>query len=493
MAASLDLSALTDEDVQYELILRGLGPPWDGRDCRSELVTEWDNPARNIINDNDSMRFLLGRVAEFEYNLLDISPNKLVAVQVLYTHLMHRCKYSADNTDPDKVKARKIIRLVDRHYGDFCQRCNKLKDAIAQKDNGDNRSAGRGRNPTSSRTGTIPKNQPRENINPESHFVEVVDDSNSQQNNNSAQFEDARNLDEPSEIAPYSFVRPVPYKDWGISFSGARGSCKVRHFLKDLERMSVAQNVSLQAVNRSIRLFLTGDALTWYNANYEGLSTWVLFSGALRSAFQDFESDFAIRKKIEERKQKVGEPVEVFLSFLYELFEELEEPILEREKIRLIRRNLTADYANALALTDVSTLAQLVTFLKKIETNRLLSAQITVNRGTDGQRNNSRREIHELESETRDPSEVQAVGQSANRGTTPRFRRGNGRSINRNQSRSVNESTTCVNCRGAHNIRDCDKPRKSNVMCYRCGLENTITSRCTACNTAAAGEDQATQ
>ncbi|XP_055691266.1 protein lin-28-like [Lutzomyia longipalpis] len=115
-------------------------------------------------------------------------------------------------------------------------------------------------------------------------------------------------------------------------------------------------------------------------------------------------------------------------------------------------------------------MAHLGSLLKQIEYNRLYAPQPNLpKRGSQNQ------------------NQVQEVSEQQQRGINSRGNQRGGRNNqNTNRSGSRNEgqnAVKCVNCGGPHKIKDCKEPRKCNVMCYKCGLENTITSRCPVCNT----------
>lgn len=184
-----------------------------------------------------------------------------------------------------------------------------------------------------------------------------------------------------SEIQSIPFVnrrlKPLQVKDWGLKFSGNRSERTAKSFLRDVERMAHIQGVSLQEVVWSMRLMLTDGAQLWYDTYSDAFRTftWEQFRERFLSAFCNLESDFEIRRKIEERKQGAGENAEVFLAAMLTLFDELVEDIPEAEKIRLIRRNLHFSVANALLLFDITSLADLSLKLKVVEKNRSYAYQ----------------------------------------------------------------------------------------------------------------------
>lgn len=456
---TLDFPLLCEDDIKFELSLRGRGPPWDNRDLKAELNKYWEYPQRMIVHLNNSMHDLITRAAEFEFNLMDSKPSQSSAIKILYIYLQHRCKYVADAGDPDKAKSRRVLKMIDRHMEEYENR--EQLNASGSDTLAVELPRGRGR-------GAIPKYASHLNV---PFLVNGGRCSPNLQTNLNPQ-----NTEQTAEIPPgnnqvdtvFSVrVTPASFKDWSISFSGARGSKKVRSFILELERMSAAQGVPLHVVNRAVRLFLTGDALLWYNTCWQYLPTWESFSMAIRSAFMDVESDFSIRKRIEERKQRPGEPVEVFLAAMQELFDELEDGISENEKIRLTRRNLLFAFSNPLALTQVQSMVHLGSLLKQIELNRLFTPPNPQKSGFSNP--SQQRQVNEVSSPR---NFVQNNQQRPNTNN----RRDNG------QVPREDNQITCVNCGvPGHKAKDCPQPRKCNIMCYKCGLENTITSRCPVC------------
>lgn len=494
----LDFSLLQRIDIEFELEIRGHGPPFASRDLNKELKEFWNDPKTVVTALKGSTKQLTVRVAEFGYNLVEAEPTEqnYRAAFALYSTLYNRCRYTSDEDDPDKSQGRKIVKLLRAHMDEFSQRCKESQAPTVNKNNEDNVtvlegespgghsqatrfSHGRGRGisttpfPSIDFDGRFPPGRSHLNI---PNYRDIVGFNTSHLRWSDPQPSPFQNSQAFHEM------RPVPFKDWGISFSGKRGGKKVRIFIMELERMCVAQGISLQTVARAARLFLTDDALVWYNNCWQYLSTWQQFKTAIQSAFEDFESDFSIRKRIEERKQRVGEPVEVFIVSLYELVRELEDPISEKVLIRLVRRNLLPEFSSALALVQADSMNQLVDYLKQIERNRLISSPIP---STNTVSRKASVNVSEISADNK-PLEKKVVKKSVQKK----------KSNAKEKNDDILNLNKCVNCGEGHNIRDCEKPRKCNVMCYRCGLENTITSRCPVCNkkeSGSAGEGGATQ
>lgn len=329
-------------------------------------------------------------------------------------------------------------------------------------------------------------------------------------------------------------LKPLQLKDWGVSFSGDRKGKKAKIFLRDVERMAMIQGVSLQEVVWSMRLLLTDGAQTWYDSFSEYLlsCSWEEFREKFLSAFCNLESDFAIRKKIEDRKQGVGENAEVFLASMLSLFEELDEEISESEKVRLIRRNLHYSLSNALLLYDIPTIAELSMKLKLIERNRSYafldrpktarfnavgsqgsssdhtgsggrtsdqdghsggtSSSTSVNSshsGRGGGRNSSSRGNGRRGGRNANASSTSNRNhQDQGGGSNPPNGAGSGSQSNNTNSQSVKKP--CVYCKNnSHNVRSC--PTRPKYICFKCGKVGTIYGLCPVCNPQ--GEPPATQ
>ncbi|XP_055693361.1 uncharacterized protein LOC129795869 [Lutzomyia longipalpis] len=532
-----DFALLTDEDVMFELTLRGFGAPGEIKELREDLINAWEDKSRSNVETGASVDTLLKKIAEFELVLFDATLANAIPVRVLHLHLLHRVEHEVFIDDPGREKSKRIGNILQKHMKTFEASIESMKIQLQAMTKGAIPKQPRASDvvaPIEQRENTVvdltstptgPKDAPIVSENPlsryyASKYTRSVHPNPAPQpvaNNPEWSMEyDTPNLTThqtpifegnplpPPPRAPdfFSAMRPAPYKDWGISFTGQRGGGdkKVSRFLREIERMSAAQGVPLPVLNRAVRLFLKDDALLWYDAVYHNLTSWQAFSTAIRSAFQDVESDFSIRQRIEERKQKSGEAVEVFIAAMVTLFEDLEQGISEQEKIRLIRRNLLPSFSNALALTNIVSIPQLVELLKQIERNRLYCPP------ANKSRNNSRGNREDIQ-EVSAPSESQNSSQQSQQNSQQQKQR-NSQSQNtqKNATQGQNNKNLkvkknrdsqsgpliCVNCAGEHNIRDCTQPRKCNVMCYRCGLENTITSKCPVCNSSQ-GEGAAAQ
>ncbi|XP_055693452.1 uncharacterized protein LOC129795926 [Lutzomyia longipalpis] len=304
----------------------------------------------------------------------------------------------------------------------------------------------------------------------------------------------------PRQSTPNSSVggrrlKPLHVKDWNLSFSGDRRGKKARIFLKEVQRMAMIQGISLEEVQWSMRFMLSGGALTWYDSYSHVLlnCTWEQFSVRFLNAFYDSESDFSVRKRIEERKQGQNENVEVFVAAMLSLFEELEGDLSEVEKVRLIRRNLHSSLRNALLLVEIHSVEELCEKLKLVERNRSyayterreVNAISASARGGNGgaipkrssnNRRNSAASNSTNASSSRDSANVSDSSDTNVQGSS----RGD---------EGENTSGVCIFCKkSGHKIRACMfRPR---VCCFKCCKPGVITRTCPNCS--ASGNEQST-
>lgn len=278
-------------------------------------------------------------------------------------------------------------------------------------------------------------------------------------------------------------LKPLQVKDWNLTFSGDRRGKKARVFLKEVVRMSQMQGVSLNEVLWNMRFMLTGGALLWFDSHAEKLMncTWEDFSLRFLNAFYDAESDFSIRKRIEERKQDQNENVEVFIAAMLCLFEELDTDLSEVEKVRLIRRNLHSSLRNALLLIDISTVNDLSEKLKLVERNR--SYAYNERRSNEISSMSADIESSKVQSLSSRPGSVRT---DSSPGGSPLVESSSGRDLNSagpsQRNHTNNSNKICNFCKkDGHNIRSCMfRPR---ICCFKCCKAGVITRTCPDCNT----------
>lgn len=265
------------------------------------------------------------------------------------------------------------------------------------------------------------------------------------------------------------FYKPIPIKDWGIKFSGDSKGMRVQTFIHEMEKMAAAQGVSVNSILSSLHLCLTGDALEWYRAS-NLFYNWGDFAFALRYTFGRSDCDLTIRRRIEERKQKEGERVGVYISAMKSLFRELEIRLDEFTEMQLVRRNLTPQFRDAILLRDFTALDELEYALHKVEQNILLAA-------TDRPKKvqiNSVETVPQVASVSKPQSTRSSQSNQNSRQSKAR---------NQNNSRqNSGRASLCVNCYlGYHSVENCSQPRRAQLLCYGCGAENVTYPNCPNC------------
>lgn len=271
------------------------------------------------------------------------------------------------------------------------------------------------------------------------------------------------------QYLPREYYKPIPVKEWDIKFSGDGKGLRVQTFVREMERMAQLQGVRMEAVLSSLHLCLTGDALIWYRSN-DIFLTWREFAMALKYNFGRSDCDLAVRRKIEERKQKDGERVGVYISAMKSLFRELELGLDESTKLQLVRRNLSYHFRDPLLFRDFETLEELEMALHRVEQNLLLS---TADRPKV--QKVSEIEVSSVSSQPSQPPQVSKQGSTQNS-------RAQGNKLGKRRS-------MCMNCfMGNHRISDCTQPRRADLLCYGCGAENVIKRNCPNCKRSGEGQ-----
>lgn len=234
---------------------------------------------------------------------------------------------------------------------------------------------------------------------------------------------------------------PKVYK-WGISFSGSETPEQVFNFLDRVEELRHARGASKHDLFLSAIDIFTGNALLWFRSIKNTVSTWDELLENFKKEFLPSHLDFDIWEKIRSYKQGFSEKCTVYIATMENMFSRLQNLPAESVRLEYILYNLHTFYLERLALVDITSIAQLSGFCKKLEDMK-----------------------HRMFTSTQKISRVS--------GHQP--------------STSGLCAITCWNCKNeGHLYYNCEAPRK--IFCFGCGLENVRKGACPKCTSKNVGE-----
>lgn len=227
-----------------------------------------------------------------------------------------------------------------------------------------------------------------------------------------------------------------------------------KDFLQHVEEFATSRNISNTALYNHIYDILSGPALDWFRSKKDTLQDWSTFKTAFTKDFEIVDYDYKLMKTIDARKQKSNERIIIYFSSMESLFSKLHEPIQEKDKINIIRRNLQPEYGQRLSPQDLHSITSLLESCKWIESCMQVST-----------------------SDSSSPSHT-----TSNRTTyspsIPPFPYNSPQSIPIHSTTSP-YSFTCPRCRtNDHHLSTCTNPQK---VCFRCGRQDVTFPNCPVC------------
>ena len=307
-----------------------------------------------------------------------------------------------------------------------------------------------------------------------------------------------------------------PVKHWDLQFSGKPGTISIHEFLSAVESFARTDRVSdEQLYEWGTYLFLDPAKTVYETARSSNRRTWAEVVNYMKDTFIVGDFQESIKSQIYKAQQEKQESVGLYFSRMRKMFRFCDPPVLENEKIRIMKRSIKSEISMYLVLQNVLTFEELEVVCRKIEkdlhevnvrtkANEILQARYTespyrfpqvnyveCNQPTGTVYNNPPGSFAEHVQNILGQPEANDELQSANQVETPYEVAVASSSYNRNRSsnkprRQATPEDVCFNCDAkGHFFREC--PQAKSVFCHSCGLKgfyfNTcISQRCQAKN-----------
>lgn len=280
--------------------------------------------------------------------------------------------------------------------------------------------------------------------------------------------------------------RSINLSEWGIKFSG--DGRQVFNFLERVEELALSRNVNRDELFRSAVELFTGEAFIWFRSIKDSVHDWESLVKRIKLDFLSAEVDDDLWDQIKGRKQKKNETVVIFVSHMEALFSRLSHPPHETTKVKILRKNLLANFSNQLALVDIVSVSNLVDMCRKLEANlrpvneqsvaHVCSCSTSANAGSSPSQSRSVK------------SPVSNSVNNFRKNLSKNFKQNKAaHPINTQTNTSQEPSTssvpktpsTCWNCgQQGHLFYNCKL--QSKTFCYRCGLPNVTMRNCPKCS-----------
>lgn len=170
-----------------------------------------------------------------------------------------------------------------------------------------------------------------------------------------------------SKTKSIHYIKPVPVREWNLTFSGEQSKLSLNAFLERVEELRVARGVTSQHIFTSAIDLFEGKALIWYRANKGNFENWTELVCGLREEFHSIDYDEKLFDEIKMRTQGPDESIGIYLSVMQNLFARLSKPLPECSQLRIILKNVLPIYQMPLSLVEIKSIPQLLQLIRRIE------------------------------------------------------------------------------------------------------------------------------
>lgn len=278
--------------------------------------------------------------------------------------------------------------------------------------------------------------------------------------------------------------KSIPVCKWGIVFDGDTSKLSLSSFLQRVEELRKARNCSVEELFHSASDLFEGVAREWFRSQsrQRRFDSWRTLVVALRQDFLPSDYDDQLWKEIQQRTQGQEERVVIYISIMENLFSCLSEPPSQKEKLKIIRKNLLPSFLPHLALQDIPDISTLTNICRALEDANILKKKFQ-----PPPRNVSVLEPGlayippQVSNQESLSSDVCGSWQQHSSRRYNNFQSNSGSCYQGPRNRQVKQiaSMQCWRCNGAgHLQRDCKKRIPS---CHGCGKLNVIRPNCPNC------------
>lgn len=501
MDYQLDIKYLDQEDLVYELTLRGIPvtPDQSVTNLRSRL-----RPLLKLEERDETITY-----PSYPFDIKEELPTITQKLEKLNKDIIKV---------PHKTKSKIIFRRIQSRLVHLLRRTDRIKTDDLSAELKQQRAQLLGKILAAlDELETVSKTDPNlsslfdqehdsdsEGINqnnPPDHNCSVNKDNTSQTGNTNS-----TPIQIPSTSKVPSCIRSEPIYKWNVKFSGDSKE-SVYSFLERVSELSLARNVSERELFHSALDLFSGKALQWYRSNRTRFSDFYELSTLLISHYGPPDYKIRLYNDILNRTQDQTETFIDYFACMNSMFRR-HGSVPADAQLDIIIRNLSPFYTMNLP-SDIKTMQQLEDECLKIEVKKYRAdSYIPPSRRRQGIVDPSFAFISDNipTNTTQNASNIFSVNSifSGNPSTNPVYddpinnnlpcgnpTSGNSVPINFNNVNSnlgvqaLNQQSVrqliCWNCRASgHLNKQCTAPKSK--YCYRCGLQNYTTKTCPRCN-----------
>lgn len=283
-----------------------------------------------------------------------------------------------------------------------------------------------------------------------------------------------------SSSAPTLGIKPILPHKWDIKFSGDKRGLSVTAFFERVEELRRARNVTKEILLESGIDIFTGRAYDFYLDCRSEVSTWDELIDKFKGEYQPAFYQEKLLEEIKRRTQGPDETIGTYLAIMSKYFQRLQCTVSEEAKLNILLRNIAPVYRTQLGALDITSIAQLRSLCKRIETRMQSDYNPPPRKNQSLEPDLAYIELEEHLDEIR-LEEASSAGHS-NRGGTGLRGGGNLREAGNgpNPRSGKEKEIICFRCKKAgHRAIGCAEPRKK--YCYGCKKEGFTKNTCPTC------------
>ncbi|XP_055588751.1 defective chorion protein, FC106 isoform-like [Uranotaenia lowii] len=168
---------------------------------------------------------------------------------------------------------------------------------------------------------------------------------------------------------PSRFSQPL--HRWKIEeYGGENNIQKLGEFLNQIKMYAETEGMDDTTRLRSVKQLLKGRAFEWYTRTYRYIHTWEAFKLEIKKEFLPPYYSEIFKQDLYLRFQGANESFTSFYRDLLSIFEIIEPPMPESEKLFIIKSHLNTEFVPIAAASQVTTVQQLVKVCKDFEVSR---------------------------------------------------------------------------------------------------------------------------
>lgn len=425
MSYPIKILHLQKSELQYEVVIRGEIPASTVLELRRQVckltqLYQPDDVADSCLDFSDDIKGILDSLNKIKINLetlqTEFDDNLSDRTRSLLNHIYYRLRRIIQPDNPENLMQLKATR---KSFDDFYHQFSKITKPVGSTKDFEG-------TPT-----TIDKN------------ISSLD---------------SLNLNVQCDRGLSSDISKLKFD----------GTTCVRSFIQRLEEFRIAKKISDEKLMAFAYEIFVGDALHWFRAVKNNISSCEGLINRLHEDFDVFDYDYRMITEIRDRTQGESENITIYLCIMKGMFSRLGTPMSEKDQLDILLHNIRPCYANLLAgragVSSIEELQDLCRNYEKVKT-----------------RCRNFKEPLAATSKTLAPEfAYKTSGKYYSKNFNSNSKLYSNNNFN-NKVSAISQPKFCVRCRVyTHSMREC--PAERIIFCFKCGKKDVRSTECPNCN-----------